>query len=510
MEAMGAPFVEVIPYALDPATLQATASQAISKLKAAGVTTIVFSGDPVAPRDFTNEATAQEYFPEWFISASTLVDISAFAGRTTRSSGSTRSASRQLAARVNPGEQGYRFLYEWFNGDEPSVGGHDRRRAAEPGAVLRDRAGGRPEPHPRDVAGRAVRLPGTEQAISQPYLTYGDKGYWPEPDYQGIDDTTILWWDPTATGPDEIQREGTGMYQFVDGGKRYLPGEWPTEEKLFDPGGRGDVLRDAAARRGAEAVPQPRRLTLVVRLRPASLADRPVEGVPAGRDERRVGAAERAGCRRTRCARSAVTGCADSITTWRSRSMSAFFLRANAPHRMNTTRSCFAFTARSTSSVNVSQPLPECEPACPARTVRQAFSSSTPCFAHDSRLPCGGASMPRSSCSSLRMLTSDGGGATPRRTEKHRPCAWLRAVVRVLAEDDDLGVGVRREVQRAEHLVGAAGRPSARARSAATNRCSSAQYGLSSSRAAPGSSPWSAPAHDRRPLLLSCDFSSFM
>jgi hypothetical protein len=27
------------------------------------------------------------------------------------------------------------------------------------------------------------------------------------------------------------------MYRFVDGGTRYLPGAWPTEEQLFDPEG---------------------------------------------------------------------------------------------------------------------------------------------------------------------------------------------------------------------------------------------------------------------------------
>ena len=25
------------------------------------------------------------------------------------------------------------------------------------------------------------------------------------------------------------------MYQYVDGGLRYLPGEWGTEDRLFDP-----------------------------------------------------------------------------------------------------------------------------------------------------------------------------------------------------------------------------------------------------------------------------------
>ena len=47
-----------------------------------------------------------------------------------------------------------------------------------------------------------------------------------------------VWWDPEATGPSEIRREGQGMYQFVDGGKRYRPGEWTEEEsKAFDPEG---------------------------------------------------------------------------------------------------------------------------------------------------------------------------------------------------------------------------------------------------------------------------------
>ena len=25
------------------------------------------------------------------------------------------------------------------------------------------------------------------------------------------------------------------MWQYVDGGQRYLPGEWPSEDRLFDP-----------------------------------------------------------------------------------------------------------------------------------------------------------------------------------------------------------------------------------------------------------------------------------
>ena len=112
------------------------------------------------------------------------------------------------------------------------------------------------------------------------------------------------------------------------------------------------------------------------------------------------------------------------MITWRLVSMRAFFLRADAPHRMNTTRSGLALTARITSSVNVSQPLPWWEAAWRARTVSVAFRSSTPCSAHASRHPWSGGSMPRSVWSSLRMFWSDGGAGTPGRTEKQRPWAW--------------------------------------------------------------------------------------
>ena len=41
---------------------------------------------------------------------------------------------------------------------------------------------------------------------------------------------------PEATGLDERGDEGQGMYQYVEGGERYLPGEWPSEQlAIFDP-----------------------------------------------------------------------------------------------------------------------------------------------------------------------------------------------------------------------------------------------------------------------------------
>src|SRR5687767_8364571 len=51
-------------------------------------------------------------------------------------------------------------------------------------------------------------------------------------------------------------------------------------------------------------------------------------------------------------------GWADSMITRREVSIRAFFLRADAPQRMNTTRSSLRLTASMTASVKRSQPFP--------------------------------------------------------------------------------------------------------------------------------------------------------
>jgi hypothetical protein len=64
--------------------------------------------------------------------------------------------------------------------------------------------------------------------------SYGRHGIWPFTDYTTYDDVTEIWWDPNATGIDETGHQGTGMYQYVEGGKRYLPGTHPsTDPKAF-------------------------------------------------------------------------------------------------------------------------------------------------------------------------------------------------------------------------------------------------------------------------------------
>ncbi len=238
MDGIGASLAETVAYQLDPATIQQQASQVITKLKAAGVTTIIFSGDPVAPRDFTKEATAQEYFPEWVVAASTLVDVTAFARTYDQQQWAHAFGVTQLSARQDPVKSGSYANYVWFNGVEPPANDTIGIISPNPALLFATLQGMGPNVTAENFRDRLFAADGTKAAISQPYLSYGDKGYWGGvPDYQGVDDATVFWYDPAATGPDEIRKEGTGMYQYVDGGKRYMPGEWPTEDKLFKADG---------------------------------------------------------------------------------------------------------------------------------------------------------------------------------------------------------------------------------------------------------------------------------
>jgi hypothetical protein len=54
--------------------------------------------------------------------------------------------------------------------------------------------------------------------------------------YSGSDDAGILWWDPNATGEDEVGKVGPGLYQYADGAKRYTFGHLPPKGQggLYD------------------------------------------------------------------------------------------------------------------------------------------------------------------------------------------------------------------------------------------------------------------------------------
>jgi hypothetical protein len=254
-EAGAAPDL-MLAYTLDPGTIQQQASQIVAKMKAAGITTVVLSTDPVAPGDFTREATTQEYEPEWLVAAATLTDTNAFGRGYDQKQWAHAFGVTSLAVRVSPDVVGTKILYKWFTGqDAPAPLGAP---VFMPGFSLLFSAlqGTGPTLTPQTL-GAFIKTIKTTPAMTASYLTYGDQGIWDATDYNGVDDATVFWWDATATGPDENGREGTGLMKFVDGGKRYLPGEWPTEDKLFVQDGAVAIYDTAPASETPPSYPSP-------------------------------------------------------------------------------------------------------------------------------------------------------------------------------------------------------------------------------------------------------------
>ncbi len=232
----GVELTERLSYELDPGRLPEQATSLISKLKESGVTTVLLQADPIAPATFTQEATAQEYVPEWAVVGGTLVDTNTF-GRVfdpqqwEHAFGITSNAV-SLAPDITPGFA----LYEWFHGEQPPADETAPILFPSPSLLFSLLQAAGPELTPETFNQALFAYAPTQRAITQPSLSWGDHGIWDtEADWSGVDDKTEWWWDPTATGPDEIQREGEGMVTFVAGGKRYLPGEWDDSDALFDP-----------------------------------------------------------------------------------------------------------------------------------------------------------------------------------------------------------------------------------------------------------------------------------
>jgi hypothetical protein len=241
---------DMIPYTLDPASIQEQANTIIGRLKERGITSVITATDPIAPGDFTRAATAQEYFPEWVLAGTALVDTNIFGATYDQQQWQHAFGMSDGAARVDRNVSGPYFLHNWFFGEPPAADEQVGLIQPYPAvfyAILQGVGPNLTAEGFRDAIFTAE--PTARGALTQVSLSWGEKDVWPiadmEPDYNGVDDVSEIWWDPDETGIDELGDETTGMYQFVDGGKRYLPGEWPdTESKAFDPEGAVSMYLD--------------------------------------------------------------------------------------------------------------------------------------------------------------------------------------------------------------------------------------------------------------------------
>jgi hypothetical protein len=236
LAAYGVSFASVGTYTLDVTQAQELARTLVTKMKGAGVTSVVLDGDPFAPVFLTKEATNQGYFPEWIVTGSVLTDTSAFARLYDQRQWAHAFGISELSGRVTEVHSEAFRLYEWQFGRKPPAESTYPLIYLNPFVFFTGVHLAGPHLTPASFQAGLFSFPPSGTGPTNAQVSFGRHGFWPNDDYLGFDDATIIWWDPNAKGEDEIGRHGTGLYRYEDSGRRYLPGHFPrTPDHPFDP-----------------------------------------------------------------------------------------------------------------------------------------------------------------------------------------------------------------------------------------------------------------------------------
>ena len=235
LSANGVELAADVPYILDLARAQENARTMITKLKDAGVTSVIYYGDPITPASLTAEATAQDYFPEWIIGPTLLADTAVFARTFDQEQWSHAFGISLPSGRGEQATQPSFLVYEWFTGSPPP---NNTYNVIAPDVTMVGigitLAG--PDLTPETFRDGMFRYPPSGGTIMNAGLSWGDHGFWPFTDQWGVDDGALIWWDPTAEGSSETGEAGVGLYRYANNGARYKLGEWPSKEDggLYD------------------------------------------------------------------------------------------------------------------------------------------------------------------------------------------------------------------------------------------------------------------------------------
>ncbi|MFP5256518.1 MAG: hypothetical protein ACLGI8_11805 [Acidimicrobiia bacterium] len=253
----GFEITERVGYELNPGTLAEQASTAIARLQEAGVTSVIIGGDPIAPKTFTEVATQQGFFPEWILNGAALQDTSAFGRTYDQQQWAHAFGISALAARTVNGLGDAERVYQWWAGEYPPADDTVGVLWPLPAVFFSGVQAAGPNLTMESFRDGLFSIPPNEANPTQQGYSYGEHGIWPQVDYGGIDDFAEVWWDPTVEGDDEIRKPGTGMYQSVDGGRRYRLGEWPDELRFFDLEGAVAIYEELPPEWAPAAPPPP-------------------------------------------------------------------------------------------------------------------------------------------------------------------------------------------------------------------------------------------------------------
>lgn len=224
----------------DIAKTQEQARPLITKLKSEGVNSVIFSGDPFAPAFFTSEAARQNWQPEWIITGSALTDTNLFARTYNQDQWSRAFGISYLTISVPEAQREGYALHQWHTGRPPTAANQYGVLWSPVFAMATGLHMAGPNLNPQSFQAGMFRYPVTGRGfVTSATVSWGKQPFWNGlVDFTAADDVAEIWWDPRAVGEDEVGNRAAGMYRWVAGGKRYLPGEHPKAEPgAFNPNG---------------------------------------------------------------------------------------------------------------------------------------------------------------------------------------------------------------------------------------------------------------------------------
>jgi hypothetical protein len=237
---------------LDSSQLGAASAEAaptlVAKLKDSGVTSVLaLANDYQMTGALTKAAADNNYHPEWIVMGVAYTDIGALARTFNQDQWRHAFGVSGLYMPVQGLTAGPSDLaFQWWWG--PSSGVYSQAVVTNLEQLFAGIHMAGPRLTPQNFeAGMFSRPPVGGAAEDQVVSTgrfYGKHAKLPYDEYLTGGDVALVWWDPDTVGPSVAVNlpDSKGVYQYLDGGKRYLRGQIPKTAKFFDKSSSINVI----------------------------------------------------------------------------------------------------------------------------------------------------------------------------------------------------------------------------------------------------------------------------
>jgi hypothetical protein len=218
-------------YSSDTSTAAQQATTNTANTKAAGVTSILWFSDPIAPAYGTKAQASQRWHPEEVLAGSGLVDYDALAQAYDQSEWAHAFGPSDLGKAVDIMQVDAGRIWKAEGRSGKPNGSANLLTAYELSMAMGMTAAG-PKLTPLAYEYGLLTAPGYDQWSKwhDPRLVYLD---WGRGDYTGISDIREVYWNPNAPSP---TNGSNGAYVPLNGGRRYQVADIPSGEPKLPNG----------------------------------------------------------------------------------------------------------------------------------------------------------------------------------------------------------------------------------------------------------------------------------